>query len=206
VIEGDPRIRLVIVSGYWANPFRPDPRETWLTPDLTHEREIPSLAATQSLFEQALTETIQTLEAAGKQVVVLGDTPSFDVNPIGRVAITEVPAERLLAHWLRIPNADDPGYDAPNYVESDRLAAAAIRAVMARVPAAMLIDLKPAMCRTPTECFYRDGENLLYADTHHLTPASGASVDTWFPAELPPIHIRSSAQPMVWLHCLCREL
>jgi peptidoglycan/LPS O-acetylase OafA/YrhL len=186
VIEGDPRIRLVIVSGYWANPFRPDPRETWLTPDLTHEREIPSLAATQSLFEQALTETIQTLEAAGKQVVVLGDTPSFDVNPIGRVAITEVPAERLLAHWLRIPNADDPGYDAPNYVESDRLAAAAIRAVMARVPAAMLIDLKPAMCRTPTECFYRDGENLLYADTHHLTPDGARFALRGF--ELPPLH------------------
>ena len=173
-IEDDPRIKLVIVSGYWANPFRPDPRETWLTPDVTHEREIPTLEATGRLFEQALAETIRTLQAAGKRVIVLGDTPSFEINPIGRVAVTVVPAERLLARWLRIPNADDPGFDTPNYVESDRLAASAIREAMTATPSAMLVDLKPAMCKSPTECFYRDGDSLLYADTHHLTP-DGAS-------------------------------
>jgi peptidoglycan/LPS O-acetylase OafA/YrhL len=174
VIEDDPRIKLVIVSGYWANPFRPDPRETWLTADVAHEREIPTLQASRVLLEQALAETIRTLQAAGKRVIILGDTPSFDINPIGRVAVTVVPAERLLARWLRIPNADDPGFDKPNYVESDRLAASAIREVMAATPSAMLVDLKPAMCKTPTECFYRDGDSLLYADTHHLTP-DGAS-------------------------------
>ena len=170
VIQDDPRIKQVIVSGYWANPFRPDPRETWLTTDVAHEREIPTLEATGRLFEQALAETIRTLQAAGKRVIVLGDTPSFEINPIGRVAVTVVPAERLLAQWLRVSNADDPGLDTPNYVESDRLAAAAIREVMAATPSAMLVDLKPAMCKTPTECFYRDGDSLLYADTHHLTP------------------------------------
>ena len=174
VIEDDPRIKLVVVSGYWANPFRPNPRETWLTSDVAHEREIPTLEATGRLLEQALTQTIQTLQAAGKRVIVLGDTPSFDINPIGRVAVTVVPAERLLAQWLRVPNADDPGFDTPNYVESDRLAASAIRKVMAATPSAMLIDLKPAMCKGPAECFYRDGDSLLYADTHHLTP-DGAS-------------------------------
>lgn len=170
VIKDDPRIKQVIVSGYWANPFRPDPRETWLTPDVAHEREIPTLEATGRLFEQALAETIRTLQASGRRVIVLGDTPSFDINPIGRVAVTVVPAERLLAQWLRIPNADDPGFDTPNYVESDRLAATAIRKVMTATPSAMLVDLKPAMCKTPKECFYRDGDSLLYADTHHLTP------------------------------------
>lgn len=174
VIKDDPRIKLVVVSGYWANPFRANPRETWLTPDEAHEREIPTMEATGRLLEQALTRTIQTLQSEGKRVIVLGDTPSFDINPIGRVAVTMVPAERLLARWLKVPNADDPGFDAPNYVESDRQAASAIRKVMASVPAAILIDLKPRMCRTPTECFYREGDNLLYADTHHLTP-DGAS-------------------------------
>jgi len=174
VIKADARIKLVILSGYWANPFRTGPRETWLTPDLAHEREIPTQEATRSLFERSLTETIRTLQAAGKQVMVLGDTPSFEVDPIGRVAVNEVPAERLLAHWLKIPNTDDPGFEAPNFVDSDRRAAAAIAEALASTPGVTVAELKPALCRTPTECYYREGDTLLYADTHHLTP-QGAS-------------------------------
>jgi hypothetical protein len=174
VIKSDTRIKLVILSGYWANVFRPDPKQTWLTPDLAQEREIPTLEETRVLFERSLTETIRTLEAAGKQVLVLGDTPSFEVDPIARVAITEVPVERLLARWLKIPNTDDPGYETPNFVDSDQRAAAAIAEVLAATPGVALAEVKSALCKSPSECYYRDRDNLLYADSHHLTP-DGAS-------------------------------
>jgi hypothetical protein len=59
-------------------------------------------------------------------------------------------------------------------MDSDRRAAAAIAEVLAANPGTMLADVKPALCKSPTECSYRDGDKLLYADTHHLTP-EGAS-------------------------------
>ena len=164
----------MILAGYWANPFRPEPKQTWLTPDLAHEYEIPTLEATRVLFERSLAETIGALQAAGKQVMVLGDTPSFEIDPIERVAVAEVPAEHLRARRLKIPNAEDPGFDMPNFVDSDRRAAAAIAEVLAATPGVTLAEVKPALCKSPTQCYYRDGDNLLYADTHHLTPA-GAS-------------------------------
>jgi len=123
---------------------------------------------------RSLAETIGALQAAGKQVMVLGDTPSFEIDPIERVAVAEVPAEHLRARRLKIPNAEDPGFDMPNFVDSDRRAAAAIAEVLAATPGVTLAEVKPALCKSPTQCYYRDGDNLLYADTHHLTPA-GAS-------------------------------
>ena len=66
------------------------------------------------------------------------------------------------------------GAKPANFVDSDRRAAAAIAEALASTPGVTVAELKPALCRTPTECYYREGDNLLYADTHHLTP-EGAS-------------------------------
>ena len=173
VIKADPQIRIVVLAGFWANPFRrsqTDQTATWLTADLAHEHEIPTLEASRSIFEQALTATVRSLQAAGKQVVVLGDTPSYNFEPIWRVARVEIPAQHALARWLHVSKDDDSGYATPGFQESDAYADAALRETLAAIPGVTLAELRQSLCKDPDACIYRDGDRLLYGDSHHLTP------------------------------------
>jgi len=172
-LRSDPRIRVVVLSGFWANPFRldaPGGEETWITPDEAHEREIPTRDAERILFEQAMTQTIRALETAGKQAIVLGDTPAFTFDPIWKISTSALPAERKLVEWLQVPNGGDTGYAAPGYLESAAYADAAMRETLGAIPGATLVELKPTLCLSADHCLYRQGDNLFYADDHHLTP------------------------------------
>jgi len=173
VLRGDPRIRVVVLSGFWANPFRLNAaggEETWLTPDEAHERQVPTREAERALFTRALAETIRELQTAGKKAVVLGDTPAFTFDPIWKVSTSAVPAERWLVEWLHVPDGGDTGDAAPGYLESDAYADAAIRETLGAIPGAALVELKPSLCVSADRCLYRQGESLFYADDHHLTP------------------------------------
>jgi hypothetical protein len=172
-LRSDPRIRVVVLSGFWANPFRldaPGGEETWITPDEAHEREIPTRDAERVLFEQAMTQTVRTLQAAGKQAIVLGDTPAFTFDPIWKISTSALPAERKLVEWLQVPNGGDTGYAAPGYLESAAYADAAMRETLGAISGATLVELKPTLCLSADHCLYRQGDSLFYADDRHLTP------------------------------------
>jgi hypothetical protein len=173
ILSADPNIHVVALSGFWANPFRfnvTGDELTWLTPDEAHERTLPTLEAERSLFEQALRQTVEKLHGAGKQVLVLGDTPSYAYEPIWKVSTDAIPAQRLVTEWLHVPEHGDPGHATPGYQESDRYADAALHAALNGVDGVTIVELKAAMCPTASECLYRGGEKLFYADAHHLTP------------------------------------
>jgi len=176
LLKADSRIHVVVLCGFWANPFRLDAEsgeETWLTSDVAHERERPTREAARRIFVDAMTGTIRTLQAMGKQVVVLGDTPSFTFDPTWKVSTGAIPAERVLLKWLRVPNIGDPGYAAPGHVESDIYGNAAVHEALTGVDGVHLVEIKQKLCPEAGACLYRDGDRLLYADSHHLT-ADGA--------------------------------
>ncbi|HEY9128122.1 MAG TPA: acyltransferase family protein [Acidobacteriaceae bacterium] len=176
LLQADANVRVVVLCGFWANPFRlrvAGEELTWLTPDETHERTLPTLESERALFEQALRHTVETLRSAGKQVLVLGDTPSFTYEPIWKVATDAIPAQRLLTDWLRVPEHGNPGYAAPGFQQSDRYADSALHAALNGLDGVSIVEVKAAMCSASEECFYRQGEKLFYADAHHLT-ADGA--------------------------------
>ena len=176
VLREDANIRVVVLGGFWANPFRlrvAGDELTWLTPDEAHERTLPTLETERALFESSLRKTLATLRSAGKQVLVLGDTPSFPYEPIWKVSSGMIPAERVLADWLQVPQRGDPGYATPGFQESDAYADAALHEALAGIDGVSLVELKAAMCNANQQCVYREGDRLFYADSHHLT-ADGA--------------------------------
>ncbi len=173
ILRADASIHVVVLCGFWANPFRlrvAGDEVTWLTPDEAHERTLPTLDGERVLFEQALRQTVEALRAAGKQVLVLGDTPSYTYEPIWKVSTGAIPAQRVLADWLRVPERGDPGYAAPGFQESDRYADAALHEALSGIAGVSIVELKTAMCPQAGQCLYREGDRLFYADAHHLTP------------------------------------
>jgi hypothetical protein len=148
-------------------------QDGWLVADLKHEREIPSLDASNKLFEQSLTASIRSLQAVGKQVIVLDDVPIFAVDPLWRVRTTRIAARRNLASWLSLHESSDPGYASPVDDAGSAQTAALLRQTLAKLPTVQLVDLKPMLCSSPSQCAYRDNDKLLYADPQHLS-ADGA--------------------------------
>lgn len=174
VLRSDANIRVVILCGFWANPFRLDlagDELTWLAPDVAHERTPPTLESERALFEQSLRQTVESLRSAGKQVLVLGDTPSYTYEPVWRVASGTIPAQRVMADWLKVPERGDPGYATPGFAQSDAYADAALHEALAGIDGVSIIEVKLAMCPAAGQCLYREADRLFYADTHHLTPA-----------------------------------
>ena len=170
LLQADHRIRIVILAASWAAPFNRTWMDGWLTPDLAHQSQVPSLEASRQLFTQSLTASIRALQRAGKQVIVLEDTPNFDFDPMLKVRTAHIPARRTLALWLGVEDAADPGAAPPVGDPSIPLSISLLQQIAAGLPGVALLDLKPALCFSSTQCAYRDRDSLLFIDSSHLSP------------------------------------
>ncbi|MGA3069632.1 MAG: acyltransferase family protein, partial [Terracidiphilus sp.] len=113
LLEDDRRIRVVILAAAWAAPLYRTWMDGWLSADVAREPQVPSPEATRRLYLESLTTSIRALEDAGKQVIVLEDTPNFDFDPMLKVRTARIPARRALARWLGIQGDPDPGIALP---------------------------------------------------------------------------------------------
>ena len=150
---------------------------------------VPTAAANLRLYRSALAATVHALQSAGKQVILIEDVPSFALDPLLLIRDAHIPARRALAYAL-IPTSEatpsaliDPGY-AP--LESSPAIAASQELIQSASQqfSTQLYDPKPALCPTPTQCFYRDGDTLLFGDGTHLSSAGAARALSAF--HLPP--------------------
>jgi len=172
-IESDSRIRVVILSAGWAAPLYRTWQDGWLTADPSRALAMPAVEANRQLFVASLNATIEFLQAAGKQVVVIADVPSFTVDPLWRIDTQQIPARRFLAAWLRIPDGADPGVAAPDAAPEIVLSNSLLHQAVAGFTGVALIDPAAALCESPTQCAYREGDYLFYIDSNHLS-ADGA--------------------------------
>jgi hypothetical protein len=173
LLASDSRVRIVVLAGFWAAPFHQTLQDGWLAPDLAHQREIPTMDASSKLFAQTLTSSIQSLQAAGKAVIVLDDVPIFAVDPLWRVRTTRIAIRRNLASWLGLRESTDPGFASPSDAATTAQTGALLQQTLASLPGVALVDLKPELCGAPSQCAYRENDKLLYADPQHLS-AEGA--------------------------------
>jgi hypothetical protein len=175
LLQADQHIRVVVLTAVWSAPLDRTWEDGWLTADLTraadlaHAAEIPSPDANRRLFVSSLTAAIRALEAAGKQVIVIEDVPSFEIDPLWKVRSARVPARRAIATWLGIQDATDPGFASPDPNPNIALSNSLLQRAIADLPGVELVDLNSALCNTSTECVYRSGDNLLYGDAGHLS-------------------------------------
>jgi peptidoglycan/LPS O-acetylase OafA/YrhL len=150
---------------------------------------VPTAESNLCLYRSALAATVHALQAAGKDVILVDDSPSFAVDPLLLVSTARIPARRALALALNPANKTapsaliDPGYSAP---ESSPAIAASIDLLnqASQQLSVQLFDPKPALCPTPAQCAYRDGETLLFIDSTHLSAAGATRALASLP--LPP--------------------
>ena len=176
-LRADPRIPIVLLNADWAGLLMNDWQDGWLSADpSTHP---PNTTESRSLFLSSLASTIHTLQSAGKQVILVNDVPTFDMDPFLRIRTQSIPARRALAHMLSVPNLADTGV-APPSTDPNFPLAAQLLAQSATTAAVPLFDPTPALCTTPTLsapeplCSYRSGDTLLYDDSNHLSAAGAA--------------------------------
>ncbi len=177
LVERDPHIQVVVLSGAWPACLHRNWANGWLVSDTARQRELPTLDATKKLFVDSLTELIRSLEANRKQVIVFDDIPSFDFDPLEKFRMSSIPARRTLANWLGDSDTVDSGFAPPADLAGDSfiapLATSLLQQTLARAPKATLVDLKAKLCNAHGNCIYRNETQLFYVDESHVSP-SGA--------------------------------
>ena len=175
LLKANHDIRIVALVGCWEGPFRLSMPwhgndRGWMTSESAKNHEIPTLDDSRELLKQSLTATILSLQEAGKEVIVFEDVPNFKFDPVLRLRTTSIPTRHSLAVWFGTLDASDPGFSSPDMVPEAAVATSAVREAVAGFSSVELVDLKKEMCRSANQCVYRDGNRLLYSDSHHLTP------------------------------------
>jgi peptidoglycan/LPS O-acetylase OafA/YrhL len=237
-IQSDPRIRIVVLTASWSAPLIRNWKDGWLAPvpgiestpasastsasnathaspanpsllsNLIHPPPVPTAEANLRLYQSALDATVRALQSAGKQVILVQDTPSFAVDPLLAVRSAQIPTRRALDRILNpARSADpstpsDPGFfppeSSPEISASQSLLQQASQQLPAQIPDHLppqVFDPKPAFCPTPTQCAYRAGDTMLYVDSTHLSAAGAARALTTFPLPAYSIaHMQKSAR------------
>lgn len=167
-IVSDSRIRTVILAGRWSDPFLDGNVEPLLNAGLSRAHRRPPLSAERNVFVDALSKSIEALEAAGKRVVLVEDVPNFDFDPLCSLRTTQIPIRRMLASWMTQDNYT-PGLAHASFVDAAERSDEALKAVHIRFQNVSLIDLRPMFCDGSGMCAYMNGGRLLYSDGQHLT-------------------------------------
>jgi peptidoglycan/LPS O-acetylase OafA/YrhL len=165
LLRGDPRVRIVVLNGWW----RVSCEDCWLFTGSKADRQDFSQQAAIDLFRQSLAATIQGLRAAGKQVIVMSDVPSFDFDPLMRFRTAHIPVRRALALWMGAETAAGPGSSPPAETASAALANNQLKIVIGGLDGVLFIDLKSELCPDDGPCAYRIGDHPLYRDHHHVS-------------------------------------
>jgi peptidoglycan/LPS O-acetylase OafA/YrhL len=193
LVERDPHIQVVVLSGAWPACLHRNWANGWLVSDTARQRELPTFDATKKLFVDSLTELIRSLEANRKQVIVFDDMPSFDFDPLEKFRMSSIPARRALANWLGNSDTVDSGFAPPADLAGDSfiapLATSLLQQTLARAPKATLVDLKAKLCNAHGNCIYRNETQLFYVDESHVSPSGAlyALRDFQLPALTSPI-------------------
>jgi peptidoglycan/LPS O-acetylase OafA/YrhL len=162
----DAHVRMVFLVGMWSL----NAKEGWVYSGSAHDREILAPDAANALFRRSLTATIQSLHAAGKQVVVMGDVPFFSVDPLMKFRTSHIPARHALSMWMHSDVAIDTGIGDSRNEEQTAIINTQLRNVIDGFEGVSLIDLRSKFCHDGNECIYRIGDQMLFRDPNHLTP------------------------------------
>jgi len=171
LIESNKLISVVALAGFWAAPLQRNYEDGWLATDLAGDRRVPSLQESQLEFTNALSATVRSLQEAGKKVVIFGDVPNFDVDPLWIVRTERIPARQILYRLLAGHPLQDSGLASPSSISTDPETRLLLQQAVDGLPGVDMIDLKAGLCPSDGECLYRDGNSLLYSDPQHLSAA-----------------------------------
>ncbi len=164
-----PDIRAVVLVGRWRAVYVPD------TAPAARTQATPEQNA--AYLRSGLAAEADTLERAGKRVIVVEDTPEFPFDPAAAVRDQLIPARRALRRLLL---ADPPVRDTTAMLSvavppAEAAANRQVLAVGAADPRIVLIDPKQVFCNAVT-CTSREGSKLFFSDAIHLSRTGAVEV------------------------------
>lgn len=164
-IADDKNVKLIVLAALWDNPV-----------DLYvgHPVGANSAANGLELLQSGLMRSIETLKRPGVEIVVLGDTPYFTVDPY-RIALADsLPQRRALFCLVRSDcSVLFTGSIGQQYLRKHSTVAEAVRTVALRASVTHF-DLMSSFCSS-TSCLFRQDDRLFFLDTNHVSKL-GASV------------------------------
>ncbi|MGH6911072.1 MAG: SGNH hydrolase domain-containing protein, partial [Phenylobacterium sp.] len=164
-VRRDPDVKTVVLVGAWSGPFEPK----WGEYYVSSARDPHDVTGASMLLRQGLERSVRSLTAAGKDVVVMGDTPLWKFDP-AKVALTSsLPVRLALATGLQ-GHVDAFGYDRSAGVEPRNAQVDEIMRSISRMDRTQYIDLFPRFCDAK-RCLFHSQSDLLFVDASHLSPA-----------------------------------
>jgi peptidoglycan/LPS O-acetylase OafA/YrhL len=161
LLVSDQRIRIVVLAGVWRDPAHHD---RWVTEETGNEPIdfTPDLA--RIAFQRSLRDTIQRLETAGKQIVVVDDVPLIPFDPIMRFRTEHIP----LRNWLAARLGYTYGGGSVETFVPDELANTDLDRALSGVPNITRFNPSLRICSDGQRCIYQEGDHLLFYDESHL--------------------------------------
>jgi hypothetical protein len=150
-VQSHPDIDVVVLASYWSSG-----------PILT------SATGADAPLADALSKTVERLEAMGRRVVLVEDVPTFRFDPYPRVIGAMIPARAALSRAL-FPQQPTDFTASPGDIHQDP-SVAILRATSRAPPGVALLDPRLGLCGA-SGCRYGAPDTLYYFDFQHLTSA-----------------------------------
>jgi peptidoglycan/LPS O-acetylase OafA/YrhL len=169
-LTSDEKVEIVALEAYWDHQFDRQqllPRGATLSTQIDPQAEI-------KLMRDGIARTIQALRAAHKQVVIFGDVPVFEVNPVWRMHTSRIPARYRLYAALGGSEPVDPGFDYSYHNRRDAISTETLlHKIASAIPDVTYVDLKSAVCQGDAKCVYRNGDIAYYINSDHISREGG---------------------------------
>jgi peptidoglycan/LPS O-acetylase OafA/YrhL len=180
-VTSDPGVATVVVTGFWQVSLDPQVLATGERYVSADDPRADSAAALRS----GLVALLRRLRAAGKQVVLLADVPSFRFDPARLRYADYLPLRRTVGALADPSLRARDGWVARAQVAAlDDAGAAIVRQAAAAVPGVAVASLAAPFCDA-ARCRIGDASAPWFVDPQHVSPA-GAK------AALAPV------TPLIW--------
>lgn len=166
----DKNIGTVLIAGFWAAPFTAEQGGQRFVRDGDNPLTVTTAQSKQNLY-YGLQQTVQTLQAAGKRVMLFKDMPRFNFNPARETQTAYIPARRWLMRTLLSNDLPYRELAARGALENDDGVVDEIfRQLAVQYPQLVIVDPWTRMCNQ-TGCRFADADIVYYADSQHLSAA-----------------------------------
>jgi peptidoglycan/LPS O-acetylase OafA/YrhL len=172
-VAADPAIGTVIITGFWEAPF--DVRALKLGERYIVTDPQGAGVSNRGALAQGLGRAIAALTSTGKRVIVLGDVPYLQFDPVGAVYADRLPARAALQHALSPDFAVGHGSVARRWATAEFTNADPVLATTAARYGARYVALADILC-TPARCRFASDGLPLYIDPQHLSRVGARQV------------------------------
>ena len=169
-LRQDPHIRIVIVADAWSHMDLQLPGAESSHSANADRGSTRRVDEAQNSPMQFLEASIRSLQASGKQVIVIDDVPGFDIDPYAQFWTNRIPLRRVIAAAMRVPQTGDEAPPSSRMASYFSLASTLLHDAVAALPGVTLVDLKHSLCKQTGQCAFRKNGYPLYFDYQHLSP------------------------------------